>query len=793
MKKLIEFIKKFKNKTIGILGGIIIFFISIFLILKSQYITKTRAEITEFNFKIKIQGDFKNKKNIYYKSSIIFYTPYEKKYEFENLNFRLTEDNIFTANLSVPNFDKNNIYSFFIKPENYLGRIFSNYVIENNSNDIDLTNKIFFAGDIYPYDGQVSAYDMSKIFGNLGKEINETDLNKDGITDIQDYLMALYTMKNDFKEEQITLFPKPTPTSTTNPTHSPIPTTSNPSPTPISPSPPNAYLSTFFLERNLSKNDPIPPSTPGKNTYDGIIDVFWNKIEVQRGVYDFSEIERRIADTSAINYFIDGRSQPRKYILKITGTYTDLQTQKPKAEVPDDYKITVTCPSQYRLRDGEEKDFIGEYPNYKSREMRNAWHRLTETLAQRYNSDERISAIIFGLGAVEEARAAKNTPLCNWYQWSIDSGMHSAYINDFLGIRPSDPQEIGTIKKHRDLFTQKVTYWPLGILSPYERRQVFNYIQTIQTNPPRIGYANYAFDWYMPGAHFSNSNLAGFNDWYLEYPSWPALGENKRLFYYDFEFYWTILTALRFNLNYFDAYWQELRRGENIVWLPELTQRSGKIKPQYSTNIWIAFRETIYTDAFLNNCQSSPRYDRCLGDNNINYRCDDVRGDLTYGINRTNTDLSQIAAGPKNNNICNFNFGFEELPFAQKAAVESVPGLMARKTGSDGYIKLKINDNWIYKNYGNYKVKFILLNNHQTPTANNHKALFQYFDTQGQRKILTIEKDSSQPETTKPWIIKEFNNLKIRFNKDFDQEADFIISDAQDGADYFHMIWIIVD
>ena len=225
-------IKRIKKTLITFSLGLFIFII--LLISQIKYFPKRKAQITEFNFTIKLQGDFINKKNIVYKALVSFYTPYEKKYEFKNQEFTLIEDNIFKTKIYIADFEKNNIYSFFIKPEKYLGRVFSNYVIENDTVDINLTNEYFYGGDIFPHDGEVSAYDLSKIFKNLGKDVNETDINQDGITGIQDYLITLYTLKNNITEDKITLLPTPTPTPTNTPTPTP---TSTPTLTPtITPS-----------------------------------------------------------------------------------------------------------------------------------------------------------------------------------------------------------------------------------------------------------------------------------------------------------------------------------------------------------------------------------------------------------------------------------------------------------------------------------------------------------------------------------------------------------------------------
>jgi hypothetical protein len=231
MKKISKKIKKTKKTIITFILGFFIFII--FLISQLKYFPNTKAQVTEFNFKIKIQGDFTNRKNVTYKTLIAFYTPYEKKYEFKDQEFNLIEGNIFSTKIYITNFEKNNLYSFFIKPEKYLGRVFSNYVIDKDNVDIDLTKDYFYGGDISPYDGEVSAYDLSKIFKNLGKAVSETDVNQDGITGVQDYLTALYTLKNNIKEDKITLLPQPTPTQTPTPTNQTTNTpTQNNTPTP---------------------------------------------------------------------------------------------------------------------------------------------------------------------------------------------------------------------------------------------------------------------------------------------------------------------------------------------------------------------------------------------------------------------------------------------------------------------------------------------------------------------------------------------------------------------------------
>lgn len=543
------------------------------------------------------------------------------------------------------------------------------------------------------------------------------------------------------------------------------------------------YSKAFFWIRSMDTGKPMP--TPGVHkAYDGIIEIFWDEI----GNYNFDKIEQRIAATSVTNTFYDGSTSPRKYAIKVMGSYWT--ATGPKARVPAPYLKRVTCPTSAE---------VGEYPAYDDPAMLNAWNVLTEKLAEKYNNDERINAIIFGLGMDGEARAAKSTANCDWYQWSLNTGFHETYIRNFLGAQ-SSLDYMGTIKKHRDAFTNKVTYWPLAI-QPYNyRRRILDYMERIQTNPPRIGYMSNGLDWEVPLAHIStqqpyptpwikNTRYAGFMDWYVEHPDWPSGGENKAPIYQDTNYYWMVLAALRYNLDFFDAYWYVgstpfQARAENIPWLPELSQRSGKKQPKDSTNVWIAFHDTKYTSQYFNaGCpdDNAP----CLRDNS----CSGIVSDHTYGLVRSVEDLSPLATGSRSN-ICNLNFGYEEMPFAG-ASFGKLPGLMSRRTADNHYINLNIIDDWRYKNTGLYTVKVIMLNNYTTPRQNNNLAKLEYYDVGGRQQTLDLVKDQSKPEIELPWIIKEFRNIRMRFNNDFGSGVDFRLSDAGDGPDYFHMVWLI--
>lgn len=245
-----------------------------------KYMLKTRAAGPELNLKIKLQGDFINIANPPIKAVVSLYTAEAKIKEFADQSLIQENQNVFSIRLPLSDIDLTKIYAVFIKPEKYLGRLFCSQTVvgvdchspqlifSNNQNDIDLSQYIFLSGDLKPFDGKVSAYDLSIIIRDLGKIASpsaDTDINFDGYTDTQDYSLALYSLGQNAVDDPInfvllsvtptpiapvtptqsavTNTPTPTaitPTSTTVPTHVPTATTapmSSPTPIPLTPTP----------------------------------------------------------------------------------------------------------------------------------------------------------------------------------------------------------------------------------------------------------------------------------------------------------------------------------------------------------------------------------------------------------------------------------------------------------------------------------------------------------------------------------------------------------------------------
>ncbi len=209
----------------------LIFFILNILFIKN--VIKIKANDVEVKLILKLQGDYSRYNKNPILTKITLYNPYQKIIDFENIYLTQEKDNIFSTNINLKNIDLNQIYSIFIKPNKYLGKLVKNQIFKTTDiNVIDISNEYFFSGDLDPVDSKITAYEASLIIKDLGNRNKpQTDINSDGITDTQDYSLVLYSLKENVKEDEIVLLKKPTPTITQIPTPNIIPT-ATPTPTP---------------------------------------------------------------------------------------------------------------------------------------------------------------------------------------------------------------------------------------------------------------------------------------------------------------------------------------------------------------------------------------------------------------------------------------------------------------------------------------------------------------------------------------------------------------------------------
>lgn len=220
---------------------VVIFLFISFVFLYSFY--RSKAYTTEANIKIKLQGDYSQNKNLILYSNINIYSQ-KKQNILHKQPITQIDNNIFNLKISLTGYNKNEPISVFIKPNKYFGRFFPNLRFVEGKNNFDFTEEVFFAGDINPIDGKISASDLSLIISQLGKvsDFNEiTNLNNDNYTNTQDYMMALFSLEKSVTDEKIVIpTPNPTPTvvlNTTSIINKPSITTmiiSSPTSTPIS-------------------------------------------------------------------------------------------------------------------------------------------------------------------------------------------------------------------------------------------------------------------------------------------------------------------------------------------------------------------------------------------------------------------------------------------------------------------------------------------------------------------------------------------------------------------------------
>lgn len=224
--------KNLKNFKVNFfLPGFFFLIFVIFLltfIFNKEFIWPSKANYPTLDIRIKLQGDYSKIKNPQIKTQLIIYNPYEKIIELYNQLLTQEKDNIFKIKIALGNLDLIQTYKVYIKPEKYFSRISPGQVFINGENYLDLTNKLFYAGDFNPVDGKISASEISTIISHLGqKNDSKTDLNFDGVTNTQDFGIAIYTLKQDITDESINLLPKPTNTPTITPSLTPT-LTNNP-------------------------------------------------------------------------------------------------------------------------------------------------------------------------------------------------------------------------------------------------------------------------------------------------------------------------------------------------------------------------------------------------------------------------------------------------------------------------------------------------------------------------------------------------------------------------------------
>lgn len=225
-----------------------IFSILLMIVAFASISPRSRASANTLTLKIKVQGG--HNPNDQLKALVDFYDGPNKVFEQPEALFTY-KDGVFSGDIVFqPGFNFTKPYALFVKPMNYVGRIFCTVELTGNNcrtpgfffltsgSVADLTGQTFLGGDLTPPNGKVDALDMSLIMKNLRKltasTTQNTDLNNNGITDVVDYSLALYSLSKNAADDTINLTAPIQPTATPSTTPTPAPTrTPTPTPTPV--------------------------------------------------------------------------------------------------------------------------------------------------------------------------------------------------------------------------------------------------------------------------------------------------------------------------------------------------------------------------------------------------------------------------------------------------------------------------------------------------------------------------------------------------------------------------------
>ncbi len=209
-----------------------------------------RASGNQLDIKIKLQGEFDKITGPNFKTKVVLYSGSGLVKEYTDQNLTKDNQSIFKVTLDTTGLDLNQTYAVFIKPDKYLGKLFCSptsfsancktpqIIIPTGTSTLDLTQDLFFSGDIAPQDGKIAADDISKIAKLVGKTstgYQAEDINSDGIVQTVDYSLALYSLSKNYVDDVIPstwIVVTPTPTEIAlTPTTTPMMSTPTPTPT----------------------------------------------------------------------------------------------------------------------------------------------------------------------------------------------------------------------------------------------------------------------------------------------------------------------------------------------------------------------------------------------------------------------------------------------------------------------------------------------------------------------------------------------------------------------------------
>ncbi|MFA6532428.1 MAG: hypothetical protein WCT22_00345 [Patescibacteria group bacterium] len=197
---------------------LIIVLFTLFLPSLNKLIFFNRASGNQLDIKVKLQGEYDKITSPSFKTKVVLYSGTALVKEYTDQSLTKDNQNIFKVTLDTTGLDLNQTYAVFIKPDKYLGKLFCSptsfsancktpqIIIPTGTSTLDLTQDMFFSGDIAPQDGKIAADDISKIAKLVGKAstgYQEADINSDGVVQTVDYSLALYSLSKNYVDDVV--------------------------------------------------------------------------------------------------------------------------------------------------------------------------------------------------------------------------------------------------------------------------------------------------------------------------------------------------------------------------------------------------------------------------------------------------------------------------------------------------------------------------------------------------------------------------------------------------------------
>lgn len=423
--------KKIKLIVIIFLIGLLLFYTRV-KIFNIKIPFKTKAGGINVELTLKLQGDYSKYNQQPLFTKVALYSPYQKIKELDDLILRQKnsegENNIFVATFALENIDLNQIYTLFIKPKKYLGKVIYPVIFKEEENIFNLSNEYFFAGDFYPIDGKISASELSFIIKNLGnKNAPESDINSDGITDTQDYTLVLYSLKKNIEEESINLLPTPTPTSSSTSTITP---NQNPTPTPTRPSRPTPIPKEYSQPIQLLPAGIIPVynwdyAGLSSSHVQYTSQMFaWRDLEPQPGKYAWDKIETWLNGVKGY-----GKKGIVRVVIRCNDTAGKGDACAPSWILDNEYmpisvdlnNLPSSCTS---LATNKRLNFL-------ARPVTTRLAQLIAAIVKQYGDDPRVAAFEWGVGYNGENKPAPLSAACDYQR------QQSAYKEAYGSLQPT--------------------------------------------------------------------------------------------------------------------------------------------------------------------------------------------------------------------------------------------------------------------------------------------------------------------------------------------------------------------